>query len=150
MSKEDFYITLIKFIRDKNASGEDVGYKDAWKHIETTHPNIGEDAFMRTFFNNLVVPLADFGLGNPNHIKNNTPHVLTLDAYFHYLEHQELTEARQSSRRAHWTAIFAILMSIGVGGWQIFNSATVVLDKNQFDQLVKSSEHSAKPLMLNR
>lgn len=140
MAKDDFYITLLKFIRDKNALGEGVSYNDAKTHIGSTHPEIIEEAFKRTFFNNLVQALADFGQGHDTQIAKNTPHILTLDAYFHLLEHQELREARQSSSRAHYTAIFAIVISITVGGWQILNPATVKFDESQLERLIASSK----------
>ncbi len=145
MAKDDFYITLLKFIRDKTVLGEGVGYNDARAHIKSTNPEIGDEAFKRIFFNNLAEPLADFGQGHDIWIQNNTPHILTSDAYFHLLEHQELQEVRQSSMRAQLTAIAAIIISIAVGGWQIFNSATVILDESQFDLLIEAYEKSKQP-----
>ena len=43
-------------------------------------------------------------------------HVLTDEAYFALLEHQELQEARTSSRRALCVAIVAIMLTMGVAG----------------------------------
>ncbi len=140
MAEDDFYITLLKFIRDGTNSGG-VGYNDAKAQIESSHPELPEEAFKRTFFK-IVQELADFGAGHDALIQKNTPHILTVDAYFHLLEHQELCQARQSSTRAHYTAIAAILISIAVLGWQIFNPATVKLDNSQFDLLIGAYEKS--------
>ena len=143
MAKDDFYITLLKILRDKTVLGESVSYDDVKVHIESTHPEISEETLKRIFFgNNIVQELADFGEGIDLRIRNNTPHIITLDAYFHLLEHQELREARQSSKWAQWTATFAILISIAVGSWQIFNSATVNLDESQLERLIASSKNA--------
>ena len=40
MAKDDFYITLLKFIRDEN-EGNGVNFNSVKAHIENTHPKPG-------------------------------------------------------------------------------------------------------------
>lgn len=142
MAKVAFYITLLEYIRDKNALGESVNYNETKAYVQDIHSEVSDEAFLRVFFNNLGEALSDYGHGHSVQIERNTPFVLTKDAYFQLLEHQELQEARQSSRRAHYTAIFAIGISIAVGAWQIVKTPTVELDKSQFSQLKEAIEKS--------
>ena len=100
-------------------------------------------------------------------IQNNTPHALNIEAYFHLLEHEELEEARTSSKNALLVATIAIGISIitavasiwiqlkiptdvVVSGSQIERvlnaNATphnVVLDQGQLEQLLKNN---ARPM----
>lgn len=142
MAKVAFYITLLEYIRDKNALGEGVNYNDTKAYVQNIHPEVSDMAFRRVFSDTLVTAIADVGDARELQFNQGTPFVLTRDAYFQLLEHQELQEARQSSKRAHYTAIAAILISISVGLWQIVKTPTVELDKSQFSQLIEAIEKS--------
>lgn len=48
-------------------------------------------------------------------------YMLTLEGKSRLIEYDELTEARRSSKEARWIAIAAVIISIMVGLFQIFN-----------------------------
>lgn len=77
---------------------------------------------------------------------NNDPtgqRYMTLDNYFHLVEHQELTEARQNATSAKKQAqiaivisMFTILASVGVAYYQ--SSQAIHLDDQQMGQLLRA------------
>ncbi len=101
---DDFYITTLKYGRSALVNSADVNYNEVRDHVKSIHPNINEEAFSKLFWS-AFVQLDDFGKPYLELIRNNTPHALDKEAYFHLLEHEELKEARTSSKRALCVAI---------------------------------------------
>ena len=108
---DDFYITTLKYGRNALPNSKGVNHNEVRDHVKRIHPNINDEVFLRMFFSEFQA-LQDMGKGHVHHIENDTPHVLNIEAYFRLLEHEELEEARTSSKRALFVATGAIAISI--------------------------------------
>ena len=139
MRKDDFYITTLKYGRNALAKSEGVNYNEVRDHVRSIHPKLNDEAFSRIFWSAFEA-LQDFGTSSDDRIKNNTPHTLNLEAYFHLLEHEELEEARTSSRRALRVATWAIGIAIATAVVSTFIQLTVptnvVFDDQQIELLL--------------
>lgn len=113
--KYDYYITFLKYAREKMEVGEGtVDYNEVFQHVHSIHGDMSEPAFKRTFLQ-AVVTITFLGReAREEDIDNGTPMALTLEAYFHLLEHQELQEARMASNRAITMATLAMVISAGL------------------------------------
>lgn len=75
------------------------------------------------------------------HATEPTRYILSLDAYFHLLEHDELSEARKSSRTATWLAPAAMVISGSLAAYSIwFDNDPVRIDPNQIAELTQLRE----------
>ncbi len=61
--------------------------------------------------------------------------ILTMDAYFNYIDYLEFQAARKNSKQAMWTAIIAIVLSLLAIWVQITTSISTQIDKGQFDEI---------------
>lgn len=127
---EDLYITLLRYGRDHLENG--VTYTEVRAHLEKNGFNFRDnnnykDKHLRRLFPSLFFspgsspnapvdhdPIMDHSEGVRRHLRT--------EAYFQLLEYEELNEARASSRKAHWTAIFAIIISIIAMGFSVYYS----------------------------
>ena len=97
-SKDDFYITALKYARQKTRETGQVDFNTALRHVHSNHDEINEDA-VRDVCNYALRGLPSGGWA------------MALEAYFQLLEHEELQEARQASSRALIVAIAAFFVS---------------------------------------
>ena len=120
--KDDYYITFLKYARDKMVVGDGtVDYDDVFEHVHSIHGDVSEHAFKRTFLQAVVTVLFQGRAAHYDDIDSGTPLVLTLEAYFQLLEHEELEQARTSSTkalrvatRALWAAFGAMVITVAV------------------------------------
>ena len=167
---DDFYITTLKYGRSALSKSADVNYNEVRRHVKSIHPDIEDKVFEKIFWS-AFERLEYFEGRYADLIKNNTPHALNIEAYFHLLEHEELGEARTSSRNALMVAIAAISIStvtaaasiwiqlknptdVVVSGSQIervLNAIATphkfVLDKRQLEQLRKNNERQINVIL---
>ena len=73
--------------------------------------DVSEQAFKRTFLQAVVTIIFQGREARDEDIENRTPMVLTLEAYFHLLEHEELQEARMASIKALTMTTFALAIA---------------------------------------
>ncbi len=170
---DDFYITTLKYGRSALSKSVDVNYNEVRNHVKSIHPNIEDKAFAKIFWS-AFERLQYFEGDYAEMIQNNTPHALNIEAYFHLLEHEELEEARTSSKNALLVATIAIGISIitavasiwiqlkiptdvVVSGSQIervLNAIATphkfVLDKRQIEQLRKNNERQINVILDER
>ena len=139
---DDFYITILKYGRSALVEPEDVNYNEVRDHVKSIHPNMEDKAFSKIFWSTFH-QLDDFGKSYLELVINNTPHALNIEAYFHLLEHEELKEARTSSKRALWVAFGAIVISAFLAAAsisiQLKIPTNVVVDTSQFDRVLNAS-----------
>ena len=110
--KDDYYITFLKYAREQMGVGEGtVEYADIFPHVHSIHDDISEQAFKRTFLQAVVTIIFQGREARDEDIENGTPMVLTLEAYFHLLEHEELQEARMASIKALTMTTFALAVA---------------------------------------
>ena len=146
MKKDDFYITFLNYARDQLLVGDGtVKYSAVLEHVRSVHSEVNERAFKRTF---LQAVESIVHLGRTLRVDDDLDvHqlVLTLEAYFHLLEHQELQEARQASQVANRNAknavnvavgaivvsIVVAITSIAFNVFQMFSSDVVTVDEAQ-------------------
>ncbi|MFQ5432359.1 MAG: hypothetical protein ACE5EN_07640 [Nitrospinota bacterium] len=123
--KEDLYITLIRYGREhlKNGTDTDAAYnylKEQGFVFEEKNQALFGNVFHTIFYRPVITR------GN---------YFLKLEYYFQLLEYEELNEARNNSSWAHFFAICAIMISIMVGGYQIFKPSEVKLIPSQQKQI---------------
>jgi len=114
--KDDFYITLLKYVREKTVKGERVDYTEAEKHVVDIHGAINEGVLQRVFVESVEEPTG-FTRGNTLNnrlLEEGCPLMMSLESYFQLLEHEEMEQARSSSKWALRVAIVAILITLGV------------------------------------
>ncbi len=111
---DDYYITFLKYARKKMSFEGTIDYVDIFGHVHGIHPEIKESNFKRTFLQAVVTVIFQGREARDEDISNGTPMVLSLEAYFHLLEHEEMEEARQASKRAETHARRAIFVAIGI------------------------------------
>ncbi len=118
--KEDYYITLLKYARENMVVGEgEVDYPAVFEHVRSLHSQVSEQAFKRTFLQAVVTVIYQGREAHEDDIASGTPLVLSLDAYFHLLEHEELQEARRASLNALIMATLALVISAGLASASI-------------------------------
>ena len=103
-ARDDFYITLLKFISHRMTAGQLVSIQEVVEYVQEKHPNVSELAIRRVSFE--AVTNVDIGQNLEEKDKS-----MELEAYFHVLEHAELQEARRTSKNAMFAAIAAMLIS---------------------------------------
>ena len=103
--KDDAYIALIKFVKNKTAETGLMTKEEGESFLRENYKDLNRKALER-LFGDVVEPVAMAAGKEPP-----TLFRLPIEAYFHLLEHEELEEARTSSRHALRVAIGAILIS---------------------------------------
>ena len=109
--KDDFYIALLQHGKRNLERGLSSG--DAKKYLidegytfeEEYFPYLFSELFEEMLPKDMDVTPAAFR-------DEDAPQILTVDAYFHLLEHDELKQARTSSRNAMIVAIIAVTIGI--------------------------------------
>ncbi|MCH7736125.1 MAG: hypothetical protein IH872_01870 [Chloroflexi bacterium] len=110
--EDDFYITFLKFASETVSVGDGtINYAKVFEHVHGIHDGISEPAFKRIFLQSVVTIIFQGRETRDEDIENDTPLVLTTDAYFQLLEHQELQEARKASSMARNLALVAIAVA---------------------------------------
>jgi len=105
---EDLYIELLRYGKKHLVDG--VTMPDTLAHLRELQPesllvqNPGD--FINAAFSSAFNPIASTG-GE----LDSRRYLLNMEGYFNLLEHDELQEARKSSRNALWVAIGAIVIS---------------------------------------
>ena len=142
MSKqENYYIAFLKYACEKMTVGEGtVDYSDIFKQVSSIHPMVSEPTFKRTFLQAVVPVIYQGRAAHEDDIANGNPLVLTLEAYFQLLEHEELEEARRASQRAESHAFRAIVVAVVLGLLTLvfsinehFNPNMVIINTNQVE-----------------
>ncbi len=133
-AKQNVYITLIEFLERKTSQGDGtVLESDAIEFLNQEFPELS-DRVRTHFFRSIVTIHRQARHGEP------AKWILNVDAYFQLLEHQELEEARSSSRKALNVAIAAIVVTFLTAVASIFVQFTrptdVVLDDRQLAELI--------------
>ena len=112
--KDDYYITFLKYARERMGAGDGtVDYSDMLDHVLSIHREVKEQAFKRTFLQAVVTVISQRREILEEDIEKKLPMVLSLDAYFHLLEHTELEQARESSTNALRVATWALWAAVG-------------------------------------
>jgi len=83
----------------------------------------GQPSLLLTIFNQIFTDEGNAG----------KRYFATLDAYFHFIEHKELVEARKTSRLAFIMSFSAIIISIGVAIFTVIMPVTI--DTNQMKSI---------------
>ena len=109
--KDDYYITFLKYVHRAIGEGRTVEYPDVWPHVQGIHPTVSEEAFQRAFLSATEPVVGEGHINLLDNLKCGNHMVLTLEAYFHLLEHEELEQARSSSTTALRVAIAAIVIT---------------------------------------
>jgi len=109
---EDIYIELLRYGREHLTDG--VTLSETLSYLKKLQPESvlvqSEEDFARTF--NDACPYIGASM--------ESKRVLSMEHYFNLLEHDELREARQSSRNALWVAIGAIVISGVLSGVSVY------------------------------
>ena len=135
---EDVVITLLRI--GKQCLHDGITYSDVKTRMEESGLDY-EPTLLRYLFLKMFEPLPIGYSGNDNHrTTRDIPHGLRVDGYFNLLEHDELNEARQSSRRATYFAAFAILISVVSIIISMISTDTVRLDDQQVREITKRLE----------
>jgi hypothetical protein len=148
---EDFYITLLKYVSQQQRVGKTVHVAEVIAHVKSAHSDINVEGIKAVCFEALqYLPTGDppvYSSGNyDERIRKETPHILTLEAYSHLLEHTELQEARKSSTDALKTAKWALVISATMAVFLIIVTAAnltigaigtdvVAIDVTQFGEV---------------
>lgn len=112
--KDDYYITFLKYARERMGAGDGtVDYSDMLDHVCSIHREVNEQSFKRTFLQAVVTVISQRREILEEDIEKKLPMVLSLDAYFHLLEHTELEQARESSTKALRVATSALRVAFG-------------------------------------
>jgi len=98
---EDLYIELLRYGKVHLADG--VTIADTLAHLRKLQPGSRLVESTNTF-NNTFIHLFD-------PVVTTDRYALNIEGYFNLLQHDELQEARKSSRNALWVAIGAIVIS---------------------------------------
>lgn len=139
--EEDLYIAMLRY--GKENLTKQVIPAVTKQFLEQQGHEFTEGHFMRLFFEAFEPSGA-----SPSTIQlsfaQGTPHVLTQAAYFNLIEHDQLADARDSSRRAMKMAIAAIAVSalfafVSVG-LQVIDTNIVRLDGDQLAKLLAVGE----------
>jgi hypothetical protein len=128
---DDFYISLLRYGKQNILSP--LKSEDIHSHISSLDPELEID-----HINLMISKMFDVKRKGGDY-----EYVLSLDSYFHLLEHDELYEARRSSRNATYFAAFAIIISIASIVASMVFIDTVKLDSQQisnFADLVNPQE----------
>jgi len=140
MKQDDLYIAILKY--GKEHIGENVTPGDIKKYFKENNYEIDvpSGAFQRLFFDVFSDPK---GRG----FNDNLPCIMNMEAYFRLLEHEELKEARQSSKEARKYAIIAICISIIAMVISIIFSIIQIItptkiDNTQFQKLIQPASQS--------
>jgi len=73
---------------------------------------------------------------------------MDIDAYFRYIEHQELTEARRAAKQATYLAIGAIILSVLTGVFSIWQSSKPIFIADSQMNKVQELKFNAEKLEL--
>lgn len=132
--KDDLYIAILKHGRDTLDTG--ITPKVLAERLEKDGYNLNPD---RNFYTRLFRDAFEFDEDiryDPDRLGR-----LKMESYFRLLEHEELNEARQSSRDAQkkaviaiWISILAMVITIIFSILQFFSSTTI--DETQFEKLI--------------
>ncbi|NQU60153.1 MAG: hypothetical protein HQ512_03405 [Rhodospirillales bacterium] len=115
--KDDVYIALIKFVKERTAETGQLTWDECQEFLNETYRELSARP-LQALINDVTSRLEPpYGGRDQNQRK------LRIESYFHLLEHEELEDARASSRAALRVAIGAIIISIIMAGIQIAISA---------------------------
>lgn len=120
--KKDIYIEALEYGRRHLLDGVTRGSFKA--HMESLGYKFEDKASELNLYDifNAVFGCA-VGGGHAGIDRNH----MDMDAYFSYIEHQELMEARSSANRATLIAILAIILSLATSGFSIWQSSKPTL-----------------------
>ena len=100
VSIDDYYITFLKYAREQmRVRKGGLDYAGIFEHVCNIHGEVDELAFKRTYLQ-AAVPVGSLGRATQLDDIGNVDMVLSLEAYFHLLEHEELLDARKASQAA--------------------------------------------------
>lgn len=135
IKKDDLYIAILKY--GKEHLGENVTPEGLIKHLKENKYDFNADGndFKRLY-------LDVFSLREGRGFGYDRPSIMKMEAYFRLLEHEELQDARESSKEARkyaviaiWISIFAMIISITISIIQL-NTSTKI-DDAQFQKLIQ-------------
>lgn len=134
--KDDVYIALIKFVKNKTAETGLMPFEDGQVFLRENYPDLNETALSR-FVGDVLEPVR---------MGNVTVHRLRLESYFHLLEHEELQHARVSSNQALNRSTLAIVISaflaitsILIQSYNFYFPTNVVVDRSQIKRVLDAS-----------
>lgn len=126
---DNAYIALIRFVDEATKQTGVVRNEACVEFMRTNFPEYGAHTIGNMI--GLIVTSVQTERG--------TEYMLSAEAYFHLLEHEELQEARSASKWAMFFATAALIVSIVVGTLQLTTPTNVVIDAAQIDQLKLSA-----------
>lgn len=141
-SEDSLYIKVIKFA-SKYPQG--FNYSDIVEskelNLELWEKNIVgryfEDALRRNNASNNTIGETIFSFVHGQqgvYQSKENKFILTFEAEFAFIDYKELRFARKNSREARWLAIAAIIISIGIGLFQVFR----IQDVSVTNDLIKT------------
>jgi len=114
---EDLYIEMLRYGKQHLADG--VTESELLSYLQKLQPESVLVQSSGTFFNTFDEAFPFIG-----ELSLDGRRFLSMEGYFNLLEHDELQEARQSSRNALWVAIGAIVISAILAGVSIYVQLT--------------------------
>jgi len=131
--KEDLHIAILSYGKDNLEAG--ITLKGLCDHIKNKGYTVDEYR-MRSYFDSSYESLDQKyrGIGFDK-IPDNVNYALTIESTFRLIEYKEFKSANKNALIATIIAIFAILISIGVGLKQL-STATKINDK-QLDKIIQ-------------
>ena len=130
--KEDVYIAVHRFGRQRILEGKSVTQEDYLKFLEESGYDLHEDVYVKLY-------LEIFGgtwASDPQH--PGPKRYLSAEAYFNLVDYDELQEARHNSRQAWFFSIIAIILSIIAIIAPIVVQQDVVINDQQLDQILQA------------
>ena len=129
--RDDLVIALLRYGKSHLVKG--TTFPEVHTHIKGS----GHDydlTHLESLFLQLFKPLELGYIGDNKHrLTEHVQHGLAIDGYFNLLEHDELEQARSSSKCAMYIAVFAIVISIVVAGISILKPTDVKIVPDQID-----------------
>ncbi len=106
--QDDFYITLLKYARQKMIEGETVHCSEVCEYVKNLYPSVSVGAIQRTFFRAMEEPLlSTSGASYRSRIETSAPHLLTLDAH----TWPKMRCPGRSERRGSGLSLFPVIYS---------------------------------------
>jgi len=141
MTKKDIYIEALEYGKDHLLDG--VNRESFRAHMESLGYKF-DDRASEINLNDIFNSVFGCAVGG-GHAGIDRNH-MDMDAYFSYIEHQELMEARSSANRATIIAIGAIILSLVTSGFSIWQSSKPALIEKEQLKIIESLKYNSTDL----
>jgi hypothetical protein len=141
MNKKDIYIEALEYGKAHLLDG--VNHKDFREHMVSLGYDL-DDKNSQLHLNDIFKKIFGSSVGGDHHRIDK--YHMNMDAYFSYIEHQELVEARASANKATIIAIGAIILSLITSFYSILQSSKPAsIAENQF-KIIESLKYDSSNL----